>query len=213
MRGLEEKQENNSTTIRFSTTFNGEELQKKEWIILEKDSLQFTKVRYYISNIRFINKQNKSIPCEECTYLIDAFDSESQDRELPIAISKLKKIQFDLGIDENTNTSGAHGGDLDPANGMYWSWQSGYINAKIEGISPSCATRKNKFQFHIGGYAAPNPTIRTVTIPIQSSGEIQLDLATFFKKTAWTKAAQLMRPGKEASALASILSNSFTNHE
>ena len=57
------------------------------------------------------------------------------------------KLKFQLGIDSLTNVSGAMGGDLDPTKGMYWTWQSGYINMKIEGKSNSCKTRKNQFQF------------------------------------------------------------------
>lgn len=38
-------------------------------------------------------------------------------------------------------------GDLDPLNGMYWAWNSGYINMKIEGITPKCQDATIYFNF------------------------------------------------------------------
>ena len=62
----------------------------------------------------------------------------------------MKRIYFQIGIDSLTNVSGDLDGDLDPALGMYWAWNSGYINMKLEGKSSSCKSVKKEFQFHIG---------------------------------------------------------------
>ena len=78
----------------------------------------------------------------------------------------IKSISFCIGIDSLASVSGALSGDLDPSNGMYWAWQSGYINMKIEGTSSSCKTRKNSFNFHIGGYLKPYNAIKKIEIPI-----------------------------------------------
>ena len=64
-------------------------------------------------------------------------------------------IQFNLGIDSLTNVSGALGGDLDPTKGMYWTWQNGYVNFKLQGTSDLCNNPKNEFEFHLGGYLKP----------------------------------------------------------
>jgi len=48
-------------------------------------------------------------------------------------------------VDSLANVSGAMSNDLDATKGMYWSWQSGFINLKIEGKSASCKTRKINF--------------------------------------------------------------------
>ncbi|MDN3675869.1 hypothetical protein QWY90_00740 [Flavobacterium paronense] len=73
-------------------------------------------------------------------------------------------------------------GDLDPTKGMYWAWQSGYINIKIEGKSTSCKTRNNEFQFHIGGYREPNYMMRKVEFNCNSNDNITIaiDLKDFF---------------------------------
>jgi hypothetical protein len=44
---------------------------------------------------------------------------------------------------------------------MFWTWNSGYIFLKMEGTSSSAPS--NDLTFHIGGFKAPNNTIRTVT--------------------------------------------------
>jgi hypothetical protein len=112
------------------------------------------------------------------------------------------------------NTSGALSGDLDPSKGMYWSWQSGYINFKVEGKSPSCKTRKNKFQFHIGGYQEPFTTTRPVTIQAKSIKDntltIILDFSKIFKSINLNSTNQVIIPGKEASDLAEILPTLFS---
>jgi hypothetical protein len=46
-------------------------------------------------------------------------------------------IRFLLGVDSARNVSGIQTGALDPARGMFWTWNSGYVMAKIEGSSPS----------------------------------------------------------------------------
>jgi len=121
-------------------------------------------------------------------------------------------ISFNIGVEEEMNTSGALSGDLDPSKGMYWSWQSGYINFKIEGISPSCNTRKNKFKFHVGGYKQPNKTTRKVNCKINTEERIivNLDLAQFFNEIDLKVNNQIMIPGKEASALADMLPKLFS---
>jgi hypothetical protein len=53
----------------------------------------------------------------------------------------ISKITFSAGIDSLTSTAGIQKGVIDPINGMYWAWQSGYVNFKIEGKSSSCPTR------------------------------------------------------------------------
>ena len=109
------------------------------------------------------------------------------------------------------NTSGAHSGALDPSNGMFWSWQSGYINFKIEGLSPSCVTRKNKFQFHIGGYQAPHNTLRRLSFILnKQTAQLNLNLEGFFERTKLAVDNQVMVPGEKANELATVFFNTLT---
>ena len=66
---------------------------------------------------------------------------------------------------------------------MYWTWQSGYINFKIEGNSPLCSSSKSKFAFHIGGFQHPFNAIQHIVLDKNSASDItvEIKLDDFFK--------------------------------
>lgn len=118
--------------------------------------------------------------------------------------TSLKKIEFHIGVDSIASVSGALSGDLDPSKGMYWAWQSGYINLKIEGSSPSCNTRKNEFQFHVGGYQKPFYALQTISLKVNNSKEftIVVDVAKIFENIALRETNSVLIPGNKAIELA-----------
>ena len=123
-------------------------------------------------------------PTSQAVHLNDSlFDSKANLR-----------LQFGIGIDSTTNSKGAMAGDLDPVNGMYWTWQSGYINVKIEGTKQQKG-KSEEFQFHLGGFTAPFNTYRTITRPYGSILNIKMD--QIFKQMTWER-LYIMRPGEEA---------------
>jgi hypothetical protein len=94
------------------------------------DQTRITSLRFYIGNIKLM--KDTQIVFEHPSYqLMDAKFTET----LKITVPKVSfnKIAFSIGIDSLTNNQGALTDDLDPQNGMYWTWQSGYINFKLEG--------------------------------------------------------------------------------
>ena len=144
--------------------------------------------------------------------LIDA--EEPKSFRIPIVNTSKKpvsKITFNIGIDSIASVSGALEGTLDPSNGMYWAWQSGYINMKIEGKSPSCLTRKNEFHFHLGGYLPPFYALRKVDLNSNNSRNIiiGIDLARFFSTIDLSETNSIMVPGKTAMQLADTVAKLF----
>ena len=124
----------------------------------------------------------------------------------------ISRIKFAIGVDSLMSVSGALAGDLDPTNGMYWAWQSGYINFKIEGNSSSCKTRKNQFFFHVGGYKKPNYSLKMITLDVlipKSTIDITINLKDFFSKINLGKTNSIMIPGKSAMELADYYSKLF----
>jgi hypothetical protein len=63
---------------------------------------------------------------------------------------KYKELRYTLGVDSTRNVSGVQDGALSVSNGMFWSWNTGYIMLKAEGLSPNSAT--GQFTFHLVGY-------------------------------------------------------------
>ena len=69
-----------------------------------------------------------------------------------------------IGVDSLHNCSGAQSGVLDPINGMFWTWNTGYIFMKLEGKSPASKSPGHIFEYHIGGYKEPTNFIRTASL-------------------------------------------------
>jgi len=200
--------------IKVIPVFNGQTLQKKHWYVSKNgDSIQFNNVKFYITDFKFDLAKNTHQEIINSSFLVDAFDEKTLLKSLKIPLNiKKTTICFSLGVKGNLSESGALSGDLDLANGMFWAWQSGYINMKIEGVSPSCSTRKNKFTFHIGGFQKPYPTLRRLSFPIkENQKEITLvvDIAIFLNEVHLKKNHSLMIPGEEASKLADIAVKMF----
>ena len=128
------------------------------------NTFNVTMYRYYISNIK-ITKMDNSIWMEPNSYhLIDHSDDPSTLVTIPnVPFGNYKAIEFMIGVDSARNNSGAQTGALDAANGMFWSWSSGYIMAKMEGNSPQSTAGANKLTFHIGGFSGTNKVMRIVS--------------------------------------------------
>lgn len=177
------------------------------------DSISFETFRFYISGIE-LQHHSKTVWKEKNSFhLVDV----TQTKSLMVGLSIPKKIEYDtiifrLGIDSNTNTAGVLGGDLDPTKGMYWTWQSGYINAKLEGKSNLVTTPSHAFEFHLGGYIHPFQTLQTITIPCIQKDELTLfiDIKKFMESINLTRTNQVMSPNEEAVKLSKLFANCFS---
>lgn len=186
----------------------------KTYISENKDTLQIDLFKFYLSDIQIYYTDHTVFKQQNSYHLIDIENPDSN--RIPLcdySKKEIKKVAFNIGIDSLTSVSGAMADDLDPTKGMYWAWQSGYINMKLEGQSKSCKTRKNAFQFHIGGYLKPEYAIRKVTIETKNSTsdlEIIIDVAELFSKIALSKINSIMIPGKQAMEIADYSIKMFT---
>jgi len=205
----------NSVQFSVSTTFGATPLDLVDSAFTTNDSkhLKITEVKFYLSKIQLL--RNGKIVLEEKNgfHLVDA----GQTNPFIIVVNNTQNISFDqvqfnLGIDSTTNVSGAMGGDLDPTKGMYWTWQSGYINFKLEGTSPLCTTRNNEFQFHLGGYQKPNYCLQPLSFPIKNSSKIDLnlDVQKILEQVDLSKTNHIMSPSAEAVLISKVVANAFT---
>lgn len=90
--------------------------------------------------------------------LIDFSDSASTFFFLGAPEGICTGIRFQLGIDSADQNNGAQTGALDPVNGMFWTWNSGYVAFKLEGFSPESNQPAHLIAYHIGGYRSPDDT-------------------------------------------------------
>ena len=124
----------------------------------------------------------------------------------------VQSIKFNIGIDSITNYGGAMGGDLDPTKGMYWTWQNGYINFKLEGKSNLIGANNNEFTFHLGGYQNTFSTLQTLQFPVQYLSGIQINIAIdkLINEIDLSKQNHIMSPSKEAVILSNKLPAIFS---
>jgi hypothetical protein len=212
------------TVLRFEAYFGEEKLELGRFYkISERDSVAVEVLRFYLADLKLLGANKTLFEDAVKAHLIDweVPGSCLIDLKKPFAASELKGLGFNLGIDSLTNVSGALGGDLDPTTGMYWTWQSGYINFKLEGVSNLSAARKNQFHLHLGGYATPYNAMRRVQLlaPPKAAAEasankgghwvLRMDLKSFIIACDLRKNHSIMSPSATANQLAEIVSKKF----
>lgn len=204
-------QQNKPIQISFRPVFGKADIDMENALLKGGDTTAFEIIRFYISNLKLM-KDNKVVYSEKnSVHLVDAADSNSLQILLQVpAKMACNKLQFNIGIDSTTNVSGALGGDLDPTKGMYWTWQSGYINVKVEGRNPICSSPGHAFQFHLGGYQNPYNSLQKVGVELRKKRTvILLDIKRFMQHIDLSKQHHLMSPGEEAVRLSGIFAKCF----
>ena len=132
------------------------------------DEFNVTTYKYYVSNVRFVNSNGSEYAEPESYHLIN----QAEDASLTFNIASLPagtytSVKVLLGVDSLRNVSGAQTGALDPMYGMFWTWSSGYIIAKVEGGFKHGTTGTNTgFSFHLGGFSGQYSVLHEVTLPL-----------------------------------------------
>ena len=141
------------------------------------DTLTFDTFKQYFSNIKLHNVNGSTWAVEESYHLLDARDSGSLSIHLTnVPVGEYDGMDITFGVDSARNVSGVQTGALDPANEMFWTWNSGYIMVKAEGTSPQSAS--NVFKYHLGGFTGENKVVTTRTFAFPNSEIINLDGST-----------------------------------
>jgi len=138
------------------------------------DSFRVTAYKYYISNISLTREDGEEVWLPDTYFLVDQARPES--RFLPLTgvpVGSYKALSFLIGVDSVHNTTGAQTGALDPTLGMIWTWNTGYIMAKMEGISPQSPASGNLLSFHIAGYKGTNSVLQRVSLPLPGFATVQ----------------------------------------
>lgn len=156
------------------------------------EEVSWTRLDYYISNIQLVKTDGTVWSQPDSYYLIKSGDDASK----LISISNVPKaeytdIRFCIGVDSTRNVSGAQSGALDPANDMFWSWNTGYIFIKSEGTSAQSSG--GTFTYHIGGFRTDNGSnaLKTLSFNVGSTAmnvrpgaapqiHLRVDMSKFF---------------------------------
>lgn len=131
------------------------------------ETYTLSKFKYYISNVRLGLSGVPTTAIEKESYhLVDQSVPGSLSFSFEAEENSFITLSFLIGVDSVRNVSGAQTGALDPLKDMFWTWNSGYIMAKLEGTSPQSNQVGNKIEYHIGGFSGVNNAVRAFAIAL-----------------------------------------------
>jgi len=207
-------QQTTQVNIALVVDFNNNSivLQDSVYPLQNGNIIRFETLKFYLSNVQLFQNDAPVFTEQNSFHLIDISDPITQNISIELTDKiDFNKIKFNLGVDSITNVSGAMGGDLDPTKGMYWAWQSGYINFKMEGSCSTCLPPNTDLEFHLGGYIYPFSSFQNIELNTnaKSNFKIILDISQFFKKVDLTRQNHIMSPCGDAVILSQHLSKCF----
>jgi hypothetical protein len=138
----------------------------------------------------------------QAIYLVDAAERSSWQWKTQHAV-------LQIGVNAALQTSGVFNGALDPINGMYWAWNTGFISVKCVGEVINIKNgMQQKFEYHIGGYQAPFACIATV---IGSGSTLNCDLQAWFSSILASEVHEwnIMQPSQASKVLFDLFTASF----
>lgn len=173
------------------------------------DSISFSSLKIYFSDFRFKDKISGRITSIDTLIFYDLSDSSTHSFFNDLNLSNYESVAFTLGLDSSKNVSGELENAYDPLLGMYWAWNTGYINLKIMGESSTVPTNSHEFEFHLGGYRFPFATAQTIQVDLNDQ-YINFDLEKLFSESInLTKNHHIMLPCKDAFLISQGLSTCF----
>jgi hypothetical protein len=132
-----------------------------------QEDFKISKFTYYISNI-VLFKKGKKVYKHNGYYLVNHAIDSSRTIEFELPENNYDSIGFIIGVDSAKNVSGSQTGTLDPINGMFWTWNTGYIMQKIDGTSSKSNLVNNKIEYHLGGFKHPYNVNKQQVFPFKN---------------------------------------------
>lgn len=152
--------ETGTVTLQFSHLWEDSVFQLNENVLNTptSDTFNFETFTYYVSNIQLKNTAGNWISVPNSYFLVNLSDASTTSMALKnVPKGEYNAISILFGIDSLRNISGAQEGVLSPVNGMFWSWNTGYIMLKMEGITPNSSS--GDFSFHLAGFEGENAVV------------------------------------------------------
>lgn len=195
------------TQLNVYVYWGKDQIELEKYYKLGKDSLIIHELKFYLSDFQFEKETRKHVLVGP--QLIDLEDPCSLVLFPEFPVSEYQSLRFHFGLDSSYHVSESVDGPLNPMNGMYWAWNSGYIQFKCTGTSSSILLLDKSFEFHLGGYRDPFETVESIQLPIHGN-KLILDIKPFFEQTVDLPLIQrVMIPGKMAQCYCQELSKSF----
>lgn len=126
-------------------------MNTQKYLNANGDTFKVSMFKYYISNIKIKKADGSFWFPKESYYLINQDEVASRKFTISnVPLGDYTGIEFSVGVDNVRNHTGAQTGALDAANGMFWTWNTGYIFLKLEGDYSTSGGSTGALVFHIG---------------------------------------------------------------
>jgi hypothetical protein len=170
-------------------------------------SVRIDKLRWYVSLPPAGKKGSKA-------WLLDLADSASLDQQMSRPVNN--RISLLFGIDSTIQVGGVGTGALDPLRGMYWTWQTGYVQWKMEGAIRVDGV-ESPLELHLGGFdgATKSQSILSdyLIYPTTNSVIAQWDISPFLAEVVRRKKFGVMSPSPIARDYCRIIANGVSFHK
>ncbi len=217
-------------TIHHQVTLGDAKVVLGEW--QKSDSLvsiRIDKLRWYVSlppsnggaGVEKSGGRHKNIAQSKSAgktgskaWLLDLSDSSSLDQQM----SRPGNIKISLlfGIDSAIQMGGVGTGALDPQRGMYWTWQTGYVQWKMEGAI-RVNGEEHPLELHLGGFDGATKAQAMLSDylvkPTTNSVIAQWELSPFIAHVLDQKKFGVMSPSPIAREYCRIIASSVTFHQ
>lgn len=183
--------ETGSLRIEFDNIAGNEDLilNEKTYVNAAGEEFSVSKFDYFVSNFVLFDNQGKSftVPQDSSYFLIREDNRTSQTVSLNnIPVAQYAAMEFMIGVDSARSVSPIERrkGVLDPGSTpshgeMYWSWNSGYIFVKLEGMSEVATSVNSKFYYHIGLFGGyDEPTVNNTRVVRIEFGPDRVDVTS-----------------------------------
>lgn len=170
-------------------------------------SVRIDKLRWYVSLPPAGKKGSKA-------WLLDLADSASLDQQMSRPVNN--KISLLFGIDSAIQVAGVGSGALDPLRGMYWTWQTGYVQWKMEGAIRVDGV-ESPLELHLGGFDGATKSQSMLSdyliYPTTNSVIAQWDISPFLAEVVHQKKYGVMSPSPIAREYCRIIANGVSFHK
>lgn len=149
------------------------------------ETMVVNRLQFYLYDFSLIDNKGKKEVLTDSVFLIDMQNAASTKLHFLFKMVNPTAISWKIGVDSIRQTTGVQRGSLDPLNGMFWTWKTGYIYAKLEGQSPYSKAPGRYVSYHVGGYQTGENALQTVMIPLTSISLAKQQLLVKTNVLAW----------------------------
>lgn len=166
--------------LQFSNEVDGMPIEfgKMQYTNAAGNLYQIDLLKYYITNVKLYKADSSFINLENYDLINAADPTTCVVNGLNIPNGTYTKIVFNVGIPQDRNHTGAQDGDLEPAKGMIWDWNTGYVFFKHEGKFKNSSNQTKSLVFHFATDRAFTIVEMPLSTPMVVNG---VDKKVFFK--------------------------------